>query len=94
MIDESKMLHTLITEGNIPYEFQVGETYSATDWFTGGTMSYKYLGGNEFAVIDSEADGIHRRKETHHILTDKNGNEYVVLYEYSGHKNCLNAKRR
>lgn len=70
--------------------FVVGKKYISTCWFTGGNHEYTYLGDNTFNVGMMEADGFHSVKEKHEILKDEEG-EYILLYEYNGHKNILHS---
>jgi hypothetical protein len=78
--------------------FKLLQTYKVTDWFTGGTQTYKVTSVNErqvtFKVISNELDGISDRTETYDILKDKNGFNYVTLYEYKGEENRIYADRK
>ena len=71
--------------------FQVGHVYVTYDWFTGGTMKYRYDGKDTFSVLDLELDGEHHRTEHHEILHDENGNEYIVIGGYYDYLHCIYA---
>lgn len=77
-------------------KFIVGDTYSYTDWFTGGQIAMMCQSISEdrnrivFKVCDWEVDGLHYRTENFELLND-NGNEYVLIYSYKGEENRLRA---
>jgi hypothetical protein len=79
-----------------PKQFEVGQKYESVCWFTGGiglyTVKAKDNKSVTFGVGHHELDGDYEGEdETYKLKHDDNGNEYVVLYEYGGHENCIRA---
>lgn len=83
--------------GNVKfYEFNKGNRYSTTDWFTGGTHVYECKSRTETHVeleaIYYEIDGIHKEKgERYEIQIDYSRGEYIVLHTYNGEEHRLYA---
>lgn len=77
-------------------QFKVGNTYSVSDWFTGGTHRYKCISKSDntvrFSVIQDEMDGVHSMGEKEFQIQVESETEYVLIYEYKGHENRLYAK--
>lgn len=77
--------------------FRIGQNYSRTDWFTGGTTLF-VVKSIENATITMnitryEIDGVHQQTESFTIETDDNGNERILVTEYAGEKGYIYAKR-
>ena len=76
--------------------FRTGQTYSYTDWFTGGLQRLIVTGREErgvsFKTESHEADGDFSSAEVFDIEQDTDGNESVLIYEYKGHENRLIAE--
>jgi len=76
-------------------KFKVGDTFTSVDIFTGGRMYYEVTDRTETEIIcncsDTELDGMHSRTESFTVELD-NGNEYVTLWTYSGHKGYYYAE--
>lgn len=83
--------------GNVKfYEFNKGNRYSTTDWFTGGTHVYECKSRTETHVeleaVYYEIDGIHKEKgEKYEIQIDYSRGEYIVLHTYNGEEHRLYA---
>lgn len=76
--------------------FEVGQEYESVCWFTGGVGYYTVKAKDDksvtFSIGRHELDGDHQcEDETYKLNHDDNGNEYIVLYEYGGHENCIRA---
>lgn len=74
--------------------FRTGDMYEKTDWFTGGTTTYKCIDRTENTVtllpVSVELDGIHQMEsEIFCISRDEAGREYVLLCTYKGAENRL-----
>ena len=86
--DRNELGHDVDLWGNVKfYEFIIGNKYSATDWFTGGTHVYECVSRTETSVtfkpVYYEMDGIHEISlETFEIKTDYSCGEYVLLCTY------------
>ena len=76
--------------------FRIGQNYSRTDWFTGGTTLF-VVKSIENATITMnttkyELDGVHQQIESFSIETDENRNERILVSEYAGEKGYIYAK--
>lgn len=80
---------------NPPKQFEQGQKFENTDWFTGGeavyTVSRKTKNKVYFTVYRWELDGEHNCKESFDIERDEDGNEFITIYEYHGHYNRIYA---
>ena len=80
-------------------EFKIGKTYITTDIFTGANHYYvpvsketKTKNTVTFEVTHCESDDIHKTtRELETYLDLNNGIEYVIVWEYCGHKGYLYA---
>lgn len=94
--------HFIVEDGKVkcknkePKRFEVGQEYESVCWFTAGvglyTVKAKDTDSVTFSIGRHELDGDHEcEDETYKLKHDDNGNEYIVLYEYGGHENCIRA---
>lgn len=71
-------------------KFSPGQVYMVSDWFTGGmskmTVSHVEDGKVTFKTVLHEVDGDFERDETYNLLSDKAGNESILLFTYHGHE--------
>ena len=71
-------------------KFKIGDTFTSTCIFTGGIHKYivKAIVQEKKNLvchsIYNELDGTHELTDTFRIHEDKQGNEYIVLWEYNG----------
>lgn len=76
-------------------KFKVGDTFTKTSIFTGGSHDCTIVSRTEtelkVAATYHELDGIHKVEETYQIYTNKNG-EYIILWEYKGYRGIYEAK--
>ena len=102
VIADNGTFHFIVENGKIrpnkkePKQFKVGQEYESVCWFTGGVGYYTVkVKDNEsvtFSIGRHELDGDHQcEDETYELKYDDDRNEYVVLYEYSGHENRIRA---
>ena len=77
-------------------QFQIGQHYMWTCWFSGGQSFYKVKDRTEdrvlFAEYRREADGDYELTTEYEIRTDKNGDEYIKMCEYHGEEGRLYAE--
>lgn len=77
-------------------KFKIDQTYTWTDWFTGGTTRFvvKSIENNTITMkaVRHELDGVHTMEESFPIETDENGNECILMTEYAGQKGYIYAE--
>lgn len=75
-------------------KFQIGDTFTWTDWFTGGLSTYTVIDRTEDTLftecIDRELDGTHVRKEKFTLERDEKG-EKILMCEYKCTKGYIEA---
>lgn len=84
-----------MTKVNNNHTFCIGQTYTWTDWFTGGTTEFvvKKIEGNTITMtaVKTELDGIHTTEESFPIKKDEEGNECILIAEYKEEKGYIYA---
>ena len=95
--DRNELGYDVDLWGNVKFEeFIIGNKYSTTDWFTGGTHVYECVARTETSVsfkpVYHEQDGTHNLAiGTYNIEIDYSYGEYIILHTYKGEEHRLYA---